>query len=74
LISTPTGGISWSQRPVVSVRTEPRFTRDADLAVAVRGDEEAEALVCRLRAGYDVGAIVEQEATKNLVALKVLST
>jgi hypothetical protein len=29
----------------VSVRTEPRFTRDVDLAVAVFDDNEAEALI-----------------------------
>lgn len=29
----------------VSVRTEPRFTRDVDLAVAVGSDEEAERIV-----------------------------
>ena len=32
----------------VSVRTEPRFTRDTDLAVAVGADSEAEALIHRL--------------------------
>ena len=29
----------------VSVRTEPRFTRDADLAVAVASDEQAETII-----------------------------
>ena len=29
----------------VSARTEPRFTRDADFAVALAGDAEAEALM-----------------------------
>ena len=33
----------------VSVRTEPRFTRDTDLAVAVGADSEAEALIHRLQ-------------------------
>lgn len=33
----------------VSARTEPRFTRDADIAVAVDSDAEAEAVVRRLR-------------------------
>jgi hypothetical protein len=32
----------------VSVRVEPRFTRDIDLAVAVAGDAQAEALVSAL--------------------------
>jgi hypothetical protein len=34
----------------VSARTEPRFTRDADLAVAVASDAQAEALIHDLRA------------------------
>jgi len=34
----------------VSARTEPRFTRDADLAVALADDAEAEALIHSLRA------------------------
>jgi hypothetical protein len=33
----------------VSARTEPRFTRDADLAVAVASDAQAEALIHDLR-------------------------
>ena len=36
----------------VSARTEPRFTRDADLAVAVTSDAEAEA------PHYEVDAVV----------------
>lgn len=47
----------------VSVRTEPRFTRDADLAVAVASDAEAEALVHRLQTvGYRIESLVEQDA------------
>jgi uncharacterized membrane-anchored protein len=34
----------------VSARTEPRFTRDADLAVALASDAEAEALIHALGA------------------------
>lgn len=46
----------------VSVRTEPRFTRDVDLAVAVSDDREAEAVVRHLiDASYRVLAVVEQE-------------
>lgn len=56
----------------VSVRTEPRFTRDADLAVAVSGDEEAERVVYGLRrSGYELEAIVEQEATKRLATARL---
>jgi hypothetical protein len=41
----------------VSVRTEPRLTRDADVAVSVADDTEAEAVVYRLvERGYRAGA------------------
>jgi hypothetical protein len=44
----------------VSVRTEPRFTRDADLAVALASDAAAEALIHNLRThGYGIEAVVE---------------
>lgn len=47
----------------VSVRTEPRFTRDADLAVALPSDVEAEALIRTLQtSGYGIEAIIEQAA------------
>jgi hypothetical protein len=56
----------------VSVRTEPRFTRDADVAVAVENDSEAEALVLRLRGfGYTVSAVVEQEAVARLATVRL---
>ena len=56
----------------VSVRTEPRFTRDADFAIAVSGDGEAEALIRRLRAyGYEVSALVEQEAVGRLATARL---
>jgi hypothetical protein len=46
-----------------SVRTEPRFTRDADLAVAVASDAEAESLIRALHAEhYRIEAVVEQDA------------
>ena len=56
----------------MSVRTEPRFTRDADFAVAVASDTEAEALIRRLRAGgYEVTALVEQEAVGRLATVRL---
>ena len=56
----------------VSVRTEPRFTRDADLAVALATDAEAEALIHALRArGFGIGAIVEQEAVGRLATVRL---
>jgi hypothetical protein len=57
----------------VSVRTEPRFTRDADLAVAVASDAEAEALIRELRAhDYRIEAIVEQEAVGRLATVRLM--
>ena len=56
----------------VSVRTEPRFTRDADFAVSVSGDTEAEALIRRLRTGgYEVTALVEQDAAGRLATVRL---
>lgn len=56
----------------VSARTEPRFTRDADIAVAVDSDAEAEALLHSLRvAGYEIEAIVEQEAVGRLATARL---
>jgi hypothetical protein len=56
----------------VSVRTEPRFTRDADLAVAVTTDAEAESVIHHLRArGYDIEAIIEQEAVGRLATARL---
>jgi predicted nucleotidyltransferase len=56
----------------VSARTEPRFTRDADLAVAVANDAEAEALIRRLRSrDYEIGAIVEQDAVGRLATVRL---
>lgn len=56
----------------VSARTEPRFTRDADLAVALANDAEAEALVHSLRArDYGIEAVVEQEAVGRLATVRL---
>ncbi len=57
----------------VSARAEPRLTRDADLAVAVDDDRDAEALLLDLRsAGYEVAASVEQEATGRLATIRMV--
>lgn len=59
----------------VSVRTAPRFTRDADLAVAVKDDHEAERLVRHLRGhGYEVDAMLEQDATGRLASVRLGQT
>jgi hypothetical protein len=56
----------------VSARTEPRFTRDADLAVASASDAEAEALIHDLRArGYGIEAVVEQQAVGRLATVRL---
>jgi predicted nucleotidyltransferase len=56
----------------VSVRCEPRFTRDIDLAVAVANDADAEALVrSLLNDGYRVLATVEQEAVGRLATVRL---
>ena len=56
----------------VSARTEPRFTRDADLAVAVPSDSEAEDLIRWLGGrGYAIGSIVEQNAVGRLATVRL---
>ncbi len=56
----------------VSVRTEPRFTRDADLAVALATDAEAEALIHTLRSrGYGIEAVLEQHAVGRLATVRL---
>jgi len=57
----------------VSAQTEPRFTRDADLAISVRTDHEAEKLVVELRGrGYEVEATVEQTAVERLATVRLV--
>lgn len=56
----------------VSVRAEPRLTRDADFALSVDNDAEAERAIRRLvKAGYTPGTIVEQEATGRLATIRL---
>jgi len=56
----------------VSVRTEPRFTRDVDLAVAVADDATAEAVLgALLQRGYRSLAMVEHEATGRLATARL---
>ena len=59
----------------VSVRAEPRFTRDVDVAVAVKGDAEAEALVRELLLrGYQVLAHLEQTAAGRMASVRLAGT
>jgi hypothetical protein len=56
----------------VSIRTEPRFTQDIDLAVAAHDDAAAERVVRELTGqGYGLVAIVEQEATERLATVRM---
>lgn len=56
----------------VSVRAEPRFTRDVDLAVSVAGDDDAERLVREFQGqGYHVVESVEQVATGRLATVRL---
>ncbi len=57
----------------VSAQTEPRFTRDVDLALAVASDADAEHLIRELQGeGYQVVAVVEQKATLRLSTVRLL--
>lgn len=56
----------------ISLRTEPRFTRDLDIAIGVDSDADAESLVRNLTAeGYHILAQVEQEAVGRLATLRM---
>jgi hypothetical protein len=58
----------------VSARTEPRFTRDVDLAVTVTDDADGESLVRDLRAvGYQMLAVVEHDVRKRLSTVRLSS-
>lgn len=56
----------------VSARTEPRTTRDVDVAVMVPDDAAAEAMIWSLtRAGYAVAGAVEQTDTRRLATVRL---
>lgn len=57
----------------VSLRAEPRFTKDVDLAVAVTDDREAEDLVNRLQVrGYALASLVEQDYVNRLATARLV--
>jgi predicted nucleotidyltransferase len=59
----------------VSVRTEPRFTRDLDVAVAVSDDTDAEAFVRVLQiSGFHAQTVLEQDATHRLATVRLVPT
>jgi predicted nucleotidyltransferase len=56
----------------VSARAEPRLTRDADFAVAVDTDADAEALVRQLMSrGHRLVASIEQTSTARLASVRL---
>lgn len=56
----------------VSARTEPRFTRDIDLAIAVADDADAESFVFDLqRHGFNVHSTVEHETKHRLATARL---
>ncbi len=66
-------GVEWAMIGglAVSARSEPRFTRDVDLAVAVADDREAERLIRELQqAGYRVLVVLEQEVSGRLATVR----
>jgi predicted nucleotidyltransferase len=57
----------------VALRAEPRFTKDVDLAVAVKDDQEAEDLVNRLQVrGYALTTIMEQDYVNRLATARLV--
>jgi hypothetical protein len=70
-------GVRWATVGglAVSIRTEPRFTRDLDLVVAVAGDVEAERITRELGvAGYEIVALIEQTAMGRLATARLGSS
>lgn len=56
----------------VSARTEPRFTRDLDLAIAVENDTEAESVVFGLQSsGFSVVATIEHATMHRLATVRL---
>lgn len=56
----------------VSLRTEPRFTRDLDIAIAVETDQQAEALIRQLiDRGYAILLQSEHETANRLATIRL---
>lgn len=59
----------------VSVRCEPRFTRDVDLALAIEDDFHAERIVNSLsKHGFRIDVVVEQDTKKRLAMTRLISS
>ncbi|CAN5710107.1 nucleotidyl transferase AbiEii/AbiGii toxin family protein [soil metagenome] len=58
----------------VSTRTEPRFTRDVDIAVALPDDATAERLIRHARAeGYRASMLLEHDVAKRIATVRLQS-
>lgn len=56
----------------MSARSDPRFTRDVDLAVAVDGDAEGEALIGALGSdGFTASTVIEQDAVGRMAMVRL---
>ena len=67
-------GYSWALIGglAVSARAEPRFTRDVDLAVALKSDAQAEGLIRDLQAqGYRIVTLLEQEDLGRIATVRL---
>jgi hypothetical protein len=57
----------------VSIRAEPRFTRDVDIALAIADDAGIEGLIADLRAqGYGLETVLEQVALRRLATARLV--
>lgn len=67
-------GVPWALigGVAVSARSEPRYTRDVDLAVAVADDAEAEQLIHALSRENLVQMTIEHERTGRLATVRLL--
>lgn len=72
-LAEQSGGFALVGGVAVSVRAEPRLTRDLDVAVAVSDDAEAEGLVRSLVAGgYEVSSVLDQDKTGRFAAARLV--
>jgi hypothetical protein len=59
----------------VSARSEPRFTRDLDVVVAVDSDTKAEDIIAKMRGrGLTVLAVLEQSAQDHMATVRLSPT
>jgi predicted nucleotidyltransferase len=67
-------GVQWAVIGgiAVSSHSEPRFTRDIDVAVSVKDDDESEKITLDFRqSGMHILAMIEQEAKKRLATVRL---